>query len=148
MRLADMADTKRLQQVELQLAESGRELAAVIEAAQFARVIDQGSPEDPADAVAIEAFVALFATAAERWDELGPVTRAGLLARLGEQLETLERCGWFVHWGTSALGVRGRQQGALQLPLALLSISRSSEPTIQARIAGELAIDPGSGAVH
>jgi hypothetical protein len=148
MRLQDMTDTERLQQVELRLAGSGRELAAAIEAAQFARVIDQGSPEDPEDAVAIEAFVVLFTAAAERWDELGQVTRAGLLARLGEQLDTLARRGWFVHRATSALGVTGRQQGALQLPLAILSIGRSSEPSIRARIPGELAIDPGSGAVH
>ncbi len=143
-----MADTGRLQQVELQLAESGAELTAAIEAAQFARVIDQGSPEDPADGVAIESFVALFAAAAEGWDGLRQVTRAGLLARLGEQLDVLAQGGWFVHWAVSALGVTGRQQGALRLPLAILSISRSSQPMISARIPGELAIDPGSGAVH
>lgn len=142
-----MVDERRSRQVELRLAESGAELAPAIEAAQFARVIDHGAPEHPAEAAAVEAFVTLFATAAERWEELGPLARTGLLARLGDQIEALGRQGWFVHWGTSALGVAG-QQGALQLPLAILSISRSSQPTIRARMSGELAIELGSGAVH
>jgi hypothetical protein len=143
-----MVDEPRYETVELRLAESGQELSAAIEAAQFARVVDPGSPEDPVEAATIQEFVELFATAAEGWDELGAVARAGLLSQLGDRMDALEQRGWFVHWATAAVGVADRQQGALQMPLAILSISRSSQPTIQARIPGALAIDPGSGAVH
>jgi hypothetical protein len=143
-----MVDEPRYQSVELHLAEAGRELAAALEAAQFARMIDQGAPEDPADAAAVREFVELFGTAAEGWDGLGAAARAGVLARLGAGMEALERRGWFVHWAIGAIGVGDRQEGALQLPLAILSVSRSRRPTIEARVPGALAIEPGSGALH
>jgi len=146
--MGTMVDEPRYESVELRLAESGQELAAAIDAAQFARVVDQGAPEDPVEAATIQAFVELFATAAEGWDGLGAVARAGLLNELGVRMDALERRGWFVHWATAAIGVADRQPGALQMPLAILSISRSSQPTIQARIPGALALDAGSGAVH
>jgi hypothetical protein len=143
-----MVDEPRYEHVELRLAESGQELAAAIEAAQFARVVDDGAPEDPAEATAIEGFVELFASAAEGWDALGAVARAGLLARLGEQLEALERRGWFVHWAAVEVGVARPGGGAVQLPLANLRIGRSAEPTVRARVPSTLPVDPGSGALH
>ncbi len=143
-----MVHEPRSQNIELRLAASGEELAVAIEAAQFARVIQPGAPDDPAEAAAIEAFVELFATAAESWDQLGAGARGGLLRQLARRLDALEQHGWFVHWATAAIGVPDREQEALQLPLAVLSVSRSSEPSLQARIPGALPVDPGSGAVH
>jgi hypothetical protein len=143
-----MVDQPGSQSVELRLAESGQELAAAIEAAQFARVLDRGAPEDPAGAAAIQAFIELFARAAEDWQGLGAAARARMLSELGQHLDALERCGWFVHWATAAIGVADPQQQSLRMPLAILSVSRSSAPALQARIPGALAIDPGSGAVH
>jgi hypothetical protein len=143
-----MVDEPRFQTVELRLAGSGEELAAAIEAAQFARMIDQGAPEDPAEAAAVEKFVELFASAAERWDQLGAAGRARLLSELGERLDGLERRGWFVHWATGAIGVADRRPGGLQLPLAILSVGRSNQPKLPARIPAALPIEPGSGAVH
>jgi hypothetical protein len=141
-------DEPRYQSVELRLAESGQELAAAIEAAQFARLVDHEPPGDPAAAAAIEGFIELFATAAEGWEQLGTVARAGLLARLGDHLDALERSGWFVHWGTLGFGIARPGGGTLPLPLAIVSLSRSAEPTIRARIPGALAVDPGSGRLH
>jgi len=143
-----MADPPGFQSVELRLARSGQELAAAIEAAQFARVLDQGAPEDPVEAAAVQAFIELFASAAEQWDGLGAVARVGVLSELGQRLDALERCGWFVHWATAAIGVADRQQEPVRMPLATVSVSRSSAPTLQARIPGAFAIQPGSGAVH
>jgi hypothetical protein len=143
-----MVDEPRFQTVELRLAGSGKELAAAIEAAQFARVIDEDAPEDPAEAAAVQQFVELFASAAERWEQLGPAGRGRLLSELGERLDRLERRGWFVHWATGAIGVADRRQGGLQLPLAILSVSRSSQAKLPARIPAALSIEPGSGAVH
>jgi hypothetical protein len=143
-----MVDEPRYQSIELRLAESGQELAAAIEAAQFARLVDHDPPEAPAAAAAIEGFVELFATAAEGWDEFGTVARAGVLARLGDHLDALERRGWFVHWGTLGFGVARPSGGAVQLPLAILRVSRSAEPTVRVRIPSALTVDPGSGALH
>ena len=134
--------------VELQLAESGRDLVAAIEAAQFARVIDRGEASGAADAAAIESFAELFSAAAESWEELAAAHRARLLARLGDQLERLEDGGWFVHSGRVALAVARADREALQLPLAIVTIGRSGAPTRRVAIPAALAVDPGSGAIH
>jgi hypothetical protein len=143
-----MVDQPRSQTVELRLAGSGEELAAAIEAAQFARVIDQGSPEEQTAAAAVQQFADLFVRAAESWDQLGAAARAGLLRELGLRMDGLARRGWFVHWATGAIAVADRRQAPLQLPLAILSVSRSRRPTLPARIPGALSIQSGSGAVH
>ncbi len=143
-----MVDEPRYESVELRLADSGQELAAAIEAAQFARLVDHDPPETAAEAAAIEDFIERFAGAAEGWDGLGAVARAGVLARLGDDLEALERCGRFVHWGTLGFGVGRQGGGAVSLPLAILSISRSAQPTRRARLPSALTIDPGPGALH
>jgi hypothetical protein len=143
-----MVDEPRYESIELVLADSGQELAAAVEAAQFARLVDHDPPADPAGAAAIAGFIDLFASAAEGWDELGTVARAGLLARLGDHLDALEGRGWFVHWGTRGFGVARPSGAAVQLPLAILRIGRSAQPTLRARIPSTLAVDPGSGALH
>ena len=134
--------------VELQLAESGRDLIAAIEAAQFARVIDRGEASGAAEAAAIEGFAELFAAAAESWERLAAAERARLLARLGDQLERLEDRGWFVHSGRVALAVARAERDALQLPLAVVTIGRSGAPTRRVAIPAALALDRGSGAIH
>jgi hypothetical protein len=142
-----VVDERQQRSVTLQLAESGRDLVAAIEAAQFARLIDRDEPEGPA-AAAVGAFVELFSVAAESWDDLAAVERAGLLARLSEELDRLESDGLFVYWGRVALTVARADHEALQLPLAILSIGRSGEPTVEVSIPGALALDPGPGAIH
>jgi hypothetical protein len=134
--------------VELQLAASGRDLIAAIEAAQFARVIDRGEASGAAEAAAIEGFAELFEAAAESWERLAAAERAGLLARLGDQLERLEDRGWFVHSGRVALAVARAERDALQLPLAVVTIGRSDAPTRRVAIPAALALDRGSGAIH
>ncbi|HEX5794687.1 MAG TPA: hypothetical protein VFY19_02515 [Geminicoccaceae bacterium] len=136
------------QTVELQLAESGRDLVAAIEAAQFARVIDRAEASGAAEAAAVEGFAELFAAAAESWEDLAAADRTRLLARLGDQLERLEDDGWFVHSGRVALAVARAEREALQLPLAVVTIGRSGAPTRRVAIPAALALDPGSGAIH
>ena len=134
--------------VTLQLAESGRDLLAAIEAAQFARLVDRNEPQAPAEAAAAAAFEDMFLAAAESWDDVAAVERAGLLARLSERLDRLESSGLFVYWGQVELAVARADRTALQLPLAILSIRRSGEPTIDVAIPSALALDPGPGAIH
>jgi hypothetical protein len=143
-----VVDERQQQSVTLHLAESGRDLVAAIEAAQFARLVDRDEPEGPTEAAAADAFVELFLAAAESWEDLAAVERAGLLARLSERLDRLESNGLFVYWGQVALAVAHADREALQLPLAILSIGRSGEPTIDVAIPSALALDPGPGAIH
>jgi hypothetical protein len=142
-----VVDERQQRSVTLHLAESGKDLVVAIEAAQFARLIERDEPEGPGEA-AVGAFVELFAAAAESWAGLAALERAGLLARLSERLDRLERDGLFVYWGRVALAVARADRDALRLPLAILAIGRSGEPTIDVAIPRALALDPGPGAIH
>ena len=136
------------QTVELQLAESGRDLVAAIEAAQFARVIDRAEASGAAEAAAVEGFAELFAAAAESWEDLAAADRTRLLARLGDQLERLEDDGWFVHSGRVALAGARAARAALLCPWAVGTIGRSGAPPRRVGNPAALALDPGSGAIH
>ena len=133
--------------VGLRLAEAGGDLLPAIEAAQFARLVDQPEGADEREAAAIAALVETFAHAAEAWDDLAAPARSALLARLGGQLEALERVGLFVHWGRVSLSL-GEAAGGRALPLAIVSIGRAGPPTIEVTIPGAVALDAGPGTLH
>jgi hypothetical protein len=135
--------------VELKLAEAGGDLRPAIEAAQFARLVEQPDRADDSEAAAAAALVETFATAAEAWDDLTGTARSALLARLGGHLDELERVGLFVHWGRVTL-MLAEADGGRQLPLAILSIGRAGQPTIEVTIPGAVALDagPGPGTLH
>jgi hypothetical protein len=137
----------RSRRVELRLAEAGGDLLPAIEAAQFARLVDQPEDADASEAVAVAALVETFASAAEAWDDLAAPGRNALLARLGAQLDELERVGLFVHWGRVSL-MLGETEGGRPLPLAIVSIGRAAPPTIEVTIPGAVALDAGPGTLH
>ena len=133
--------------VELRLAEAGGDLLPAIEAAQFARVVDQPEGADERERAAVAALVDTFASAAEAWDDLAAAGRNALLARLGAQLEALERIGLFVHWGRVSL-LLGEAQGGRSLPLAIVAIGRAGAATLEVTIPGAVALDTGPGRLH
>jgi hypothetical protein len=67
----------------------------------------------------------------------------GALAGLTAQLEALQRHGLFVHWAAIEAGVAeaGRR---VQMPLAVLTVSRSELPTARVQLPDELAVTPES----
>jgi hypothetical protein len=139
-----------LQAIELRLAETGSELAPVIEAAQYARVIQPAEPDDPAEEQAMAGFVETLSDFAEAWESLSATERAMRLTGLSAQLEALERCGLFVHWGTVTRRFAVAGQGAVDLPLAIVTISRTGGPTLRILLPGELAVgsEGGGGITH
>jgi len=133
--------------VELRLADAAADLVPAIEAAQYARLVDHADPVDEREAAAIGALVETFGAAAEAWEALPATARDALLAKLGAQLDELESIGLFVHWGRVTLMLDEPASGR-QLPLAILSLGRSGQPTIEATIPGAVAIDTGSRTLH
>ena len=146
-KLGETVGDPQRRRVELRLAEAGGDLLPAIEAAQFARLIDQPDRADGSEAAAVAALVETFERAAEEWDDLPPAARDALLARLGGQLDELERVGLFVHWGRVALRV-GAAGGGRPLPLAIVAIGRSGEPTVEVTIPGAVAIEASPGTLH
>jgi hypothetical protein len=129
----------RDQIIELQLAETGMELKPAVEAAQYARVIDHAAPASAAEEEALARFLEAFGGCAETWEELQVVGRSSALAGLSARLESLQRCGLYVHWAAidARLAAAG---GRVTLPLAVLTISRSNLPEAQVRLPDELEI--------
>jgi hypothetical protein len=134
--------------LDLHLAEAGGDLRTAIEAAQFARLIHHEEPGDMAEEQAIAGFVARFAAGAESWESLAAAERAALLARLSDDLEALENCALFVHWGTTRQEVVGAGRRPVRLPLAVLTISRSRLPTAETLIPARMVVDQGTRSLH
>jgi hypothetical protein len=134
----------RHQTIDLQLAETGTELWPVVEAAQYARLINHGPPASAAEEAAIARFVETFAACAETWQDLQAERRAGALAGLSAQLETLQRCGLFVHWAAIDAGIAeaGRR---VTMPLAVVTISRTDAPEVRVRLPDELQVTAEGG---
>jgi hypothetical protein len=134
----------RSQTVELHLAETGTELWPAVEAAQYARLINQEPSESAAEEQAVTRFIEAFGACAETWEGLQAVQRAGALAGLSAQLEALQRCGLFVHWAAIDAGIAqaGRR---VTMPLAVLTISRSNLPKMQVRLPDELEVTADGG---
>ena len=130
--------------VELHLAETGTELRPAVEAAQYARLISHDPPASAAEAQAVARFEGAFASCAECWEELEPIRRSAALAGLSAALEALERCGLFVHWAALERRIAG-SSSAVNMPLALLTIGRTSLPIAHKELAGELEVDPHRG---
>ena len=130
--------------IDLQLAETGTELAPAVEAAQYARLINHEPPASGAEEQAITRFVEAFTTCAETWEDLQAVRRAGALAGLSAQLDALQRCCLFVHWAAIDAGIAqaGRR---VTMPLAVLTISRTSLPETRVRLPGELQVTSQGG---
>jgi hypothetical protein len=131
--------------IELRLAETGTELVPAIEAAQYARVIQAAEPDDPAEERALAGFNEAFSGSAETWESLSAPERAMRLRGLSARLEALERCGLFVHWGTVTRRFAVPGQRAVDLPLAIVAISRTGGPTLRILLPGEMAVGSGGG---
>jgi hypothetical protein len=114
--------------VELRLAETGTELGAAAEAAQFAQLISQTELDSPAEEHAVSRFVEAFATCVESWDGQPEVARRQALAGLSPRLAALEALGLFVHWGVVRRTVTTVAQGKFVLPVAILTIGRDQAP--------------------
>jgi hypothetical protein len=135
--------------VELRLAETGSELVPAIEAAQYARLIEPGEPDDAAQEKALAGFVEAFSDCAEAWESLSAPERAMRLARLSAQLEALERCGLFVHWATVTRRFTASGQRTVDLPLAVVTISRTGGPTLRILLPDEMVLgSEGGGTAH
>lgn len=135
--------------VELRLAEAGSELWQAVEAGQYARVIQPAEPENDAEADAMARFVETFTDCTEGWEAMAEADRQAALAGLGGQLEALERCGLFVHWAAVTRRFAAPGEGEVELPLAIVTISRTAAPAASMLLPTDLGIgSEGSGTSH
>jgi hypothetical protein len=71
------------------------------------------------------------------------------LRGLSARLEGLERCGLFVHWATVTRRFAASGQRSVDLPLAIVTISRTGGPTLRILLPDEMALgSEGGGTAH
>jgi hypothetical protein len=136
-----------LDAVELQLAASARELTPALEAAQYARLIHPDDPESEQEAEAMAGFLEAFGACTEAWES--PVDARPLaLGRLSARIETLEALGLYVHAGSIQAKLDRQEAGGLPLPVAIVTITRSSLPTIKVLLPADLQISHEGRMMH
>jgi hypothetical protein len=134
-----------LDAVELELTASARELSPALEAAQYARLIQPDDPESEQEAEAIAGFLEAFGACTEAWESCVDA-RPLALGRLSARIETLETLGLYVHAGS--IHARLDEQPGPPLPLAIVTITRSSLPTIRLLLPANLEISNEGGMAH
>ena len=134
-----------LKAVELSLMESGSELTPALEAAQYARFIKPEEPESEIQARALRAFVEAFASGTEVWEQGTVSSRTGVLAQLSARLDELERCGLFVHAAAVPLDFAPEPGRRLRLPVAIVTVTRSSVPRGVVMVPSEIEAESGGG---
>ena len=130
--------------VELQKAVQWTELWPAIETAQFAHFIVHDTPDNDADAEAIETFVARFSACAETWEETLTTNKAIILQGMETHLRALESKGLFVHWGTVTRDFSAPDGDVRSIPVAVVTIDRTSVDSATVVIPVDLDLDEDS----
>ena len=120
--------------VELTRATRGTDLFSVIEAAQYARVVEHEETETEKDAAAVDAFLARFSECSEAWESKTPTEQAASLARLGEDLDALARVGLFVYWAAPERDFVRDAGEPHAMPLAVVKVARQSNAPVTVRL--------------
>lgn len=115
--------------VELVRADSGMDLWAAVEAAQFARILRAEQPESEREVDAMRGFLEALAGCIEGWDTTPLENKSRVLQDLGAQLEHLESEGLGVHWCTLEREVHATDERQVRLPVAVVVVGRSRERT-------------------
>lgn len=125
--------------VELKLVVTASDLISALEAAQYARLIQPDDPESEQEADAMIAFVQAFGACTEAWESGRESERTLALGRLGAHTEALENLRLYVHAGATRVDLTEPGQDAMPMPVAVLTITRSSLPTTTVLLPSEFA---------
>lgn len=120
-----------LETIELQRADSGQDLWTAVEGAQYARLIRPDDPRTQSEAERMQDLIDLFSGCAEDWEQRSPADQAVALEQLGYRLSTLEELALFVHWGAIRGRVTSAEGNLVEVPIVILTISRSGGATIE-----------------
>lgn len=126
--------------LELRRADSGQDLWAAVEAAQYARLVDHDEPRGEAEVGPIRDFVAFFADCAEEWEQKSTADQTVALQQLGARVAALEERALFVYWAVIEGRFDTEAGETVELPLAVVTISRDGGSSIAIAL-------PGSGDV-
>ena len=131
--------TSSIDRFALQRAESGQDLWAAVEGAQYARMIKTDEPGDDAEASRMQALIDLFSDCAERWEEMSPADHSLALEQIGRRLAELAEIRLHVHWGVVPGHVQSGSGDLVEVPIVVLSIAGDDSPQIEIALPGQIA---------
>jgi hypothetical protein len=127
--------------IELCRADSGHDLWAAIEAAQYARLIDYDEPRTDEEASRMSDLIGLFAECAEQWERQDTSGQQLALEQLGIRLAALGEVGLFVYSTITQRRVETDEGGPVELPVAVLLVRREDRPAIAVELPGTMDAD-------
>lgn len=116
--------------IELLRAESGHDLWAAIEAAQYARLIDYDEPQSDEETSRMAELIGLFADCSEQWEQQDTAGQKLSLEQLGVRVAALAEVGLFVYSGIAQRLVSTDEGDQVELPVAVLIVRRDDYQVI------------------
>ena len=127
--------------IALRRAESGHDLWAAIEAAQFARIVEHDVPRSEIEAERMGALIEVFTECAEAWEEKSAAEQTAALERLGRHLAALEDAGLFAHWAVIERAFDTAEGETAVLPVAVLAVARDAGPELSLEVPKAVGTD-------
>ncbi len=124
-------DALSYQTIDLTRARSGTDLWSTIEAALYAHIITRDSSILAPEQEAIDDFLEAWESLVDGWDRAPGENKAPVLDSIGARIKALGEFGWFVHWGCIRRSVESDEGQVMPLPIAIISVDRQDEDTIQ-----------------
>lgn len=128
----------RSETIELRRAASGHDLWSAVEAAQYARLVEHDEPRTDAEAARMRDLLGLFSECAEQWEGKSASDQTLALEQLGSRLTALERLNVSVYWAVIDRKVLTAEGDPVDLPVAVLAIARSVQPSITRDLPGTM----------
>ncbi len=131
----------RPETLELHRADSGHDLWAAVEAAQYARVVEHDEPRTDLEAARMRDLIGFFSDCSEEWEGKSASDQTVALEQLGTRLAALEELELSVYWAVTQRGFDTAAGQPVELPVAVLTIARQAQPSITLHLPPTMDID-------
>lgn len=136
-----MSTDWRSETVTLRRANRGVDLWPLLEASQYARILEHEAPRPGAETAALAEFVDRVGAYAEAWEETASDSRGALLGALDGTLARLATQRLYVHWGVVGWRVTREDAEATVMPLAVVRVGRCDQPHLLVELPAELPLE-------
>jgi hypothetical protein len=116
--------------IALQRADSGYDLWAAIEAAQYARLVEHDEPRTAMEAERLRDLVGFFSDCAEGWEGKSAADQGVALEQLGIRLTELGNLGLRAYWAVAERPFETAEGEEIALPVAILAVLRADHSAV------------------
>lgn len=136
-----MSIDSRSGSITLVRADRGVDLWPLLEAAQYARIIEHEEPRPGAEAAALADFVERVGSSIEAWEDTASDSRGALLGGLEGPLARLAAQRLYAHWGILGCRVGDDEAVPTVMPLAVRRVGRSDRRELLVALPEALHLD-------